>query len=112
VATALAGISIKAPQRLLADQVPGFVAASSSEIEKAGTGAESVPSAKGTGAESTPIQIDLAALSQFDSSAVAALVALSRRAAGRRLQLHCANVPPNLRKLAALYGVDGALFDH
>jgi phospholipid transport system transporter-binding protein len=113
VTTAAAEISIKAPQRLLADQVPGFGAASTSEIEKTGAAPDPAAAAKAApGAGSVRIQIDLAALSQFDSSAVAALVALSRRAAERRLQLRCVNVPPNLRKLAALYGVDGALFDH
>jgi len=51
--------------------------------------------------------IDLASLERFDSAAVAVLVAL-RREAGSGLSLR--NPPPNLRTLAALYGVDTLLF--
>jgi phospholipid transport system transporter-binding protein len=54
-----------------------------------------------------PGALDLAPLSRFDSTAVAVLVAL-RREAGAGAMLH--NPPPNLRKLAALYGVEAALF--
>ena len=54
-----------------------------------------------------PVVIDLAPLSRFDSSAVAVLVAV-RREAGARASFR--NVPPNLRKLASLYGVEAALF--
>jgi ABC-type transporter Mla MlaB component len=52
--------------------------------------------------------VDLAPLVRFDSAAVAVLVAL-RREFGPRLRL--GNPPPNLRKLASLYGVDEILFD-
>jgi phospholipid transport system transporter-binding protein len=51
--------------------------------------------------------LDLAPLVRFDSAAVAVLVAL-RREAGQRAAFR--NVPPNLRKLASLYGVEAALF--
>jgi ABC-type transporter Mla MlaB component len=51
--------------------------------------------------------IDLAGLTVFDSAALAVLAALRREAAG---PLHFANPPDNLRKLAALYGVDALLF--
>jgi ABC-type transporter Mla MlaB component len=50
---------------------------------------------------------DLSTLVRFDSAAVAVLVEL-RRAAGPALVFR--SVPPNLLKLAALYGVDGLLF--
>jgi len=51
--------------------------------------------------------LDLAPLARFDSSAVAVLVAL-RREAGSGAVFR--NPPPNLRKLASLYGVEAALF--
>jgi len=44
----------------------------------------------------------------FDSAALAVLAALRRDAGG---PLRFANPPANLRKLAALYGVDALLFD-
>lgn len=51
--------------------------------------------------------LDLAPLARFDSSAVAVLVAL-RREAGSGVVFR--NPPPNLRKLASLYGVEAVLF--
>ncbi len=51
--------------------------------------------------------LDLGGLTHFDSAAVAVLVAL-RREAGDAATFR--NVPPNLRKLATLYGVAAALF--
>jgi len=54
-----------------------------------------------------PDGLDLSALGRFDSAAVAVLVAL-RREAGIGLRLR--NPPPNLRKLASLYGVEAVLF--
>ena len=53
------------------------------------------------------LELDLAPLVRFDSAAVAVLVALQRET-GAPLALR--NVPPNLRKLASLYGVEAALF--
>ncbi len=52
-------------------------------------------------------RLDLAPLARFDSAAVAVLVAL-RREAGIGAEFR--NPPPNLRKLASLYGVEAALF--
>ena len=54
-----------------------------------------------------PGPLDLSPLGRFDSTAVAVLVAL-RREAGPGLAFR--NVPPNLRKLASLYGVESILF--
>ena len=68
-------------------------------------------SAAGSPSGSTPGSpsgsIDLAGLTVFDSAALAVLAALRREAAG---PLHFANPTANLRKLAALYGVDALLF--
>jgi phospholipid transport system transporter-binding protein len=52
-------------------------------------------------------RLDLGPLRRFDSAAVAVLVAL-RREAGAGAEFR--NPPPNLRKLASLYGVEAALF--
>ena len=58
--------------------------------------------------QSGTTSIDLAQLTAFDSSALAVLAALRRDAPG---PLSFRNPPANLRKLAALYGVDALLFD-
>jgi len=55
---------------------------------------------------------DLAGCTEFDSALIAVLLELdrqARRAGGSPLRV--LNPPPNLRKLAALYGVDGILLD-
>jgi phospholipid transport system transporter-binding protein len=59
------------------------------------------------GLRAGPAALDLSPLARFDSAAVAVLVAL-RREAGTGLLLR--NPPPNLRKLASLYGVEAVLF--
>ncbi|MEI6548241.1 MAG: STAS domain-containing protein [Burkholderiales bacterium] len=63
--------------------------------------------ATGSTSGPTTASIDLAGLTVFDSAALAVLAALRREAAG---PLRFANPPANLRKLAALYGVDTLLF--
>jgi len=58
-------------------------------------------------------EVDLADCTDFDSSLIAVLLELSRRAGagtGAAAPLGLRNVPPNLRKLAALYGVEELLF--
>jgi phospholipid transport system transporter-binding protein len=59
-----------------------------------------------------PLVIDAAALSSFDSAAIAALLELRRqaRAAGRTLQVHAAPAP--MVELAGLYGVAELLDFH
>jgi phospholipid transport system transporter-binding protein len=53
------------------------------------------------------IELDLASLAQVDSSALAVLLALARRApAGHKFR----NPPESLANLAVLYGVDQYLF--
>ncbi len=64
--------------------------------------------ALGAASGSASGSIDLAGLTVFDSAALAVLAALRRDAAG---SLRFANPPANLRKLAALYGVEALLFD-
>ena len=55
--------------------------------------------------------IDLGALQRFDSTAVAALLAWHRQAAGQGVPLRVANLPPGLESLAKVYGV-AALIRH
>lgn len=50
-------------------------------------------------------EVDLAGIGIFDSAAVAVLVALARRAAREGRGLRFAGLPPGLRALATLYGV-------
>lgn len=52
-------------------------------------------------------ELDLSGLTHFDSTAVAVLVALCREAPRGPV---FRGVPPNLRKLAGLYGVETLLF--
>ena len=86
-------LPLASPARVRADEAEQFVAATVARLP-AGGGA----------------QLDLAALADFDSSAVAALLAILRQAQARGCALQCVNAGPNLRKLAALYGVDRILF--
>lgn len=55
-------------------------------------------------------RIDLSALCEFDSTALAVLLA-ARRAAQGDAQPVFLNVPDKLRRLASLYGLDGLVFD-
>jgi phospholipid transport system transporter-binding protein len=54
---------------------------------------------------------DLGEVAEIDSAAVSVMLAWQRaaRAAGTRLELH--NLPPKLRSLTRLYGVDALLDD-
>ena len=52
---------------------------------------------------------DLGGVSAADSSAVAVLLAWQRRARKAKQRLTFINVPENVQKLAALYGVDQLL---
>lgn len=54
--------------------------------------------------------VDLAACQDFDSSLIAILLELLRQAAARGAPIRFAMPPANLRKLAALYGVEALLF--
>jgi phospholipid transport system transporter-binding protein len=55
------------------------------------------------------VVVDAAALSQFDSTALALLLELRRHLLGRGQRLQLEAVPPRLRELATLYGVDELL---
>ena len=50
-------------------------------------------------------EIDLQHLQRFDSTAVAALLAWHRQAAGQGVPLRVANLPQGLESLAKVYGV-------
>ena len=66
-------------------------------------------SALADGESSAAVTIDCAALTEFDSTAVATILALQRRCSLANKTLRCVNLPANLRKLAALYGVDSLI---
>ena len=55
-------------------------------------------------------RIDLSALHEFDSTALAVLLAARRAAQGASRPVFL-NVPEKLRRLASLYGLDGLVFD-
>ncbi len=84
--------TVESPVRLRADDAAPFVAQAAARLPAGGRA-----------------DLDLTPLVDFDSSALAALLALFRDASGRGVLLRCVNTPANLRKLAALYGVDGFL---
>ncbi|MBL8377171.1 MAG: STAS domain-containing protein [Burkholderiales bacterium] len=54
--------------------------------------------------------IDLARAVDFDSSLIACLIDWKRQALSRRSDLALINVPPGLRSIASLYGVEATLF--
>jgi ABC-type transporter Mla MlaB component len=87
---------VRAPDSLRAGQVEPFLRQAEACIAGLGPG--------------VVLSIDLSALSRFDSSALAALVALVRRARRASIGFVCVGAAPNLRKLAALYDVDRILF--
>lgn len=53
--------------------------------------------------------IDLAAVNEADSAALAVMLAWSRLAAAENRRLHFVNIPAGVRSLADLYGVDELL---
>ena len=64
----------------------------------------------GVGQESeSQVVFDAAKLSQFDSSALAVLLALRRECAKAGKRFAVSGVPQRLRELAALYGIEGLL---
>jgi len=73
--------------------------------------APAVLEAASAGLAEGPRDVDLAACTVFDSSLLGTLLELQRRAAARGGRCRFLHPPPNLRKLAALYGVDGLLFE-
>ena len=66
----------------------------------------------GKGLPSTsPWTIDASALVEFDSSALAVLLAWKRAAAAAGVRLAVSNPPPKLVRLAGLYGLDEVLLE-
>lgn len=59
--------------------------------------------------EGSDIQIDLAGVTEADSSAVALLLAWARDAGGRGRRIHFENLTENLRTLITLYEVGDLL---
>ena len=61
------------------------------------------------GTEAAMLTVDGAALQQFDSSAVAVLREVQRRARANGRAFAVQHLPPKLTELARLYGVDALL---
>ncbi len=59
----------------------------------------------------TPARADASALERFDSSALAVLLDARREALALGMTFGVTGMPPRLRALAALYGVDALLPD-
>ena len=53
--------------------------------------------------------VDLAGLGRADSSALAVMLALKRRAAAEGTSLQCATIPAGIQALAHVYGVEALL---
>ena len=68
--------------------------------------AADVMSAGQTAISAGETQIDLAAVTQSDSSLIACLLAWQRAAIGAGKKLTVINAPASLRGIAALYGVE------
>ena len=61
-------------------------------------------------AASGVLDVDLAGCQTYDSSLLAVLLELARQAAAASAHCRVHRAPPNLRKLASLYGADALLF--
>ncbi|MBY0465822.1 MAG: STAS domain-containing protein [Burkholderiales bacterium] len=57
----------------------------------------------------TAVRLDATGLTQFDSAALAAVLALRRAVLARGQRLEVVNMPPRLAELSHLYGVDELL---
>jgi len=88
------------PERLTHEQADAYVLSCQAAIE--GSAVPSVSAA-------TVWPLDAAALQHFDSSALAALLAVSRMLQARGGRLQVQEMPLRLRELAALYGVSELL---
>jgi phospholipid transport system transporter-binding protein len=82
--------------------VSGFAAASSLTVASAKSALADGLARIAAGATA----VDCAALTQFDSSALAVLLAWQRAAKTRGATLAILNLPPKLASLARAYGVD------
>ncbi len=83
------------PVRLTHAEAPACLAACAVELRRTTAG--------------EPAELDAGALQDFDSSAVALLLALARVARERGVELRLLALPPRLRELAVLYGVGSLL---
>lgn len=62
-----------------------------------------------TGEAQGKVEVEARALQQFDSSALAVLLAWQRAAQARGQSLHCLNLSPELQNLAQVYGLETLL---
>jgi len=90
------------PQRLTHEQADAYVQRCLAAIE---SGASPAPAQDGAALWS----LDASGLQHFDSSALAALLAVARLLQARAGRLQVLHLPLRLRELAALYGVSELL---
>ncbi|WP_425472734.1 STAS domain-containing protein [Tepidimonas sediminis] len=83
------------PAQLTHAQAPAWLTAAERAVAQAPAGAT--------------LTLDAAALRTFDSSALAALLAVRRAVVARGLAWRIEGLPPRLRTLAAVYGVQALL---
>jgi phospholipid transport system transporter-binding protein len=87
------------PAQLLALPAKLVLAAASESLASLSQLVDTLPSG-------APAVLDAGALVQFDTSALAVLLALRRHCAGQGRRLQTVNFPPRLAGLAKLYGVE------
>ena len=58
------------------------------------------------------VEVDLAAVTDVDSSALSLLLEWRRLAQKHRAHIHYKNLPPNLTSLAVLYGIEDLITEH
>lgn len=83
------------PERLTHAEATAWLSGCEGALQQAAAGSRAV--------------MDAAALREFDSSAVAVLLALGRAARARQLTLEFVGLPDRLRELSTLYGVSELL---
>lgn len=83
------------PEQLTHAQAPGWLAAAERAVAQAGP--------------ADTLVLDAHALRSFDSSALAALLALRRAVLARGLRWRIEGLPQRLRTLASVYGVEALL---
>ena len=96
------------PERLTHEQADAYVQRCREAIERSATWTGAPPAAQSARAD-TLWPLDTSALQHFDSSALAALLAVSRLLQVRGGRLQVRQMPLRLRELAALYGVSELL---
>jgi len=87
-------MALKLPAAVTLEHAPGLLAQLAAAVGAAGAG---------------PLVIDAAAVTEFDTSALALLLEARRQGAAHGFACELRGAPPKLMELAALYGVESML---